>query len=70
MEMGQRERLKRAYNKCFCDGFSESARAHISWYIEALSDMDLISSDEAARVQECVINEIPKLTDDYIDFWM
>lgn len=67
MKMGERERLKRAYNLCFCNGFSESAKAHMMWCIEGLLEMELISDDEATIVRDCITHEIPKLTDNCLN---
>ena len=63
-------RLKSKYGLVFRKGFNDVSKARMRGYIDALQDMYLMSINEASRVQECIAHEVPKLTDDYIDFWM
>lgn len=46
------------------------SKARMRGYLTALQDMYLMSINEATRVQDCIAHEVPKLTDDYLDFWM
>lgn len=70
MSYETRYRLKGAYEWCFRNGFNDTSRARMRGYITALQDMYLMSINEATRVQDCIAHEVPKLTDDYLNFWM
>lgn len=70
MSFETRCRLKSTYEFVFRHGFNDISRARMRGYIYALEDMYLMSINEATRVQDCIAHEVPKLTDDYLNFWM
>lgn len=70
MSFETRCRLKSEYSVRFRNGFDDISKARMRGYLTALQDMYLMSINESTRVQECIAHEVPKLTDDYIDFWM
>lgn len=62
-------RLKSEYEVCFRHGFNDTSRARMRGYINALQDMYLMSINEATRVQDCMRNEVPTLTDDCLNYF-
>ncbi len=70
MSYETRYSLKNQYEFIFRKGFNDISRARMRGYIAALQDMRLMSINEATRVQDCIAHEVPKLTDDYLNYWM